>query len=67
MKYSPIVKELFYRLNRDFYTDKLWPGKMCQVKNGMPTVAMWVQAAIVCVLIFLVSFGGKEGLSFFRD
>lgn len=44
---------------------KLWPGKLATMKNGMPQYAMWVQAAIVCVMIALVSFGGNNMSKFF--
>ncbi|MFT5873666.1 MAG: amino acid transporter [Clostridium sp.] len=44
---------------------KLWPGKIAQMKNGMPQNAMWVQAAIVCVMIILVAFGGNNMKKFF--
>lgn len=44
---------------------KLWPGKMGEMKNGMPQNAMWIQAVIVCVMIFLVSFGGDSMSKFF--
>jgi len=45
---------------------KLWPGKMGQMKDGMPQNAMWVQAAIVCVMIVLVAFGGDNMAKFFN-
>lgn len=44
---------------------KLWPGKMGVIKDGMPFNAMWIQATVVCVMIFLVSFGGKSMSNFF--
>jgi amino acid transporter len=44
---------------------KLWPGKMGEMKNGMPQNAMWIQAVIVCVMIALVSFGGNSMSKFF--
>ncbi|MBZ9606741.1 glutamate/gamma-aminobutyrate family transporter YjeM [Clostridium estertheticum] len=44
---------------------KLWPGKMAEMKNGMPQRAMWIQATIVCVIIALVSFGGENMSGFF--
>ena len=44
---------------------KLWPGKMGVIKDGMPINAMWIQATIVCVMIFLVSFGGDSMSKFF--
>ena len=45
---------------------KLWPGKMAQMKNGMPQNAMWIQAIIVCVMIILVAFGGNNMTKFFK-
>jgi amino acid transporter len=45
---------------------KLWPGKMGELKDGMPLNAMWIQAAIVCVMILLVSFGGNSMTAFFN-
>ncbi|MBU3180269.1 glutamate/gamma-aminobutyrate family transporter YjeM [Clostridium psychrophilum] len=44
---------------------KLWPGKMAEMKNGMPQNAMWVQAAVVCVMIVLIAFGGSSMKKFF--
>lgn len=44
---------------------ELWPGKMGEIKNGMPINAMWIQAAIVCVMIAAVSFGGDNMSKFF--
>ena len=44
---------------------KLWPGKMGKMKNGMPQNAMWIQAALVCIMIALVSFGGNSMTKFF--
>lgn len=46
---------------------KLWPGKMGEMKNGMPQNAMWIQAAIVCILIFLVSVIGGDSMKKFID
>ncbi len=44
---------------------KLWPGKMGEIKDGMPINAMWIQAIIVCAMIFLVAFGGDSMSKFF--
>lgn len=45
---------------------ELWPGKIGEVnKDGMPVNAMWVQAIIVWVLMFLVAFGGDSMTKFF--
>ncbi|WP_298842854.1 glutamate/gamma-aminobutyrate family transporter YjeM [Clostridium sp.] len=46
---------------------KLWPGKMGEMKNGMPQNAMWIQATIVCILIFLVSVIGGDSMKKFID
>ncbi|MGH4140250.1 amino acid permease, partial [Clostridium sp.] len=45
---------------------KLWPGKMAEMKDGIPQNAMWVQAAIVCVMIVLIAFGGNSMAKFFK-
>lgn len=45
---------------------KIWPGKIGETKNGLPINALWVQAAIVCVMIALVSFGGSSMAVFFN-
>jgi len=45
---------------------KLWPGKISETKNGMPVYAMWIQAAIVCVIIALIAFGGSTMATFFN-
>ena len=44
---------------------KLWPGKMAEMKNGMPQNAMWIQAVVVCVMIILIAFGGSSMKAFF--
>jgi len=44
---------------------ELWPGKLGEIKDGMPINAMKVQAGIVIVMILLVSFGGKNAVEFF--
>ncbi|MBU3113256.1 glutamate/gamma-aminobutyrate family transporter YjeM [Clostridium lacusfryxellense] len=44
---------------------KLWPGRLAEMKNGMPQYAMWIQAAIVCIMIALISFGGETMSGFF--
>ena len=44
---------------------QVWPGKLGEIKNGMPINAMKVQAIIVVVMILLVSFGGKSASEFF--
>lgn len=44
---------------------ELWPGRMTEVENGVPKVAIWVQCVLVAVMIFLVSFGGDAAKVFF--
>ena len=44
---------------------QVWPGKLGEIKNGMPINAMKVQAIIVVAMILLVSFGGKSASEFF--
>ena len=45
---------------------ELWPKKMGIMKDGIPKNAMWIQASIVIVMIFLVSFGGDTAKEFFE-
>ncbi|PEQ95442.1 glutamate/gamma-aminobutyrate family transporter YjeM [Bacillus sp. AFS006103] len=44
----------------------LWPGKVGETKNGIPINAMWIQAAIVCLMIALIAFGGSTMAAFFN-
>ena len=58
--YSPL-KQLI-----DGTPKNLWPGKMGEIaEDGMPRNAMWIQCAIVCVMVLLVSFGGDTMQQFF--
>ncbi len=58
--YSPL-KQLI-----DGTEKELWPGKMGVIaEDGMPRNAMWIQCAIVCVMVLLVSFGGDTMQQFF--
>ena len=44
----------------------LWPGNMGVIaENGMPKNAMWIQCAIVSLMVLLVSFGGDSMQQFF--
>ena len=44
----------------------LWPEKMTKLnKHGIPEFAMWMQALLVCILIFLISFGGGQAKTFY--
>ncbi|WP_172189642.1 glutamate/gamma-aminobutyrate family transporter YjeM [Lentilactobacillus kribbianus] len=46
---------------------ELWPKRMTKLnKNGMPGFAMWIQAAVICVIIVLISFGGSEAQKFYQ-
>ncbi|KRQ87570.1 Inner membrane transporter YjeM [Caloramator mitchellensis] len=45
---------------------ELWPGRLGEVKDGMPTFAMWVQCAIVVVMIALIAIGGDSMAKFFE-
>lgn len=44
---------------------ELWPGKLAEIKDGMPKNAMWVQCVFVIAFIALVSFGGDAAAKFF--
>lgn len=58
--YSPLKQII------DGTPKELWPGKMGEItEDGMPKNAMWIQCAIVCVMILLVSFGGDTMQEFF--
>ncbi|MCR4830767.1 MAG: glutamate/gamma-aminobutyrate family transporter YjeM [Pseudobutyrivibrio sp.] len=58
--YSPL-KQLI-----DGTPKELWPGRVGEItEDGMPKNAMWVQCAIVCIMILLVSFGGDTMQQFF--
>ena len=58
--YSPLKQMI------DGTPKELWPGKMGVItEDGMPQNAMWIQCAIVCVMILLVSFGGDTMQQFF--
>ncbi len=43
----------------------LWPGRMTEVKNGVPTVAVWMQCVLISLIIALTSFGGDVAQVFF--
>lgn len=46
--------------------EKLWPGKMGEVKDGMPINAMWIQCAIVAFFIIILTVGGEGAAKFFE-
>lgn len=43
----------------------LWPGKMDEVKDGMPHGAMWIQCAVVIAFIIMLTIGGDVASKFF--
>ena len=58
--YSPLKQII------DGTPKELWPGKMGEIaEDGMPKNAMWIQCAIVCIMVLLVSFGGDTMQQFF--
>lgn len=58
--YSPIKS---FILGSD---KSLWPERMTKLnKAGMPAFAMWVQAIVVCLFIFFISFGGANASQFY--
>lgn len=60
MTYSPIKS---FILGSD---PRLWPAKVTKLNDaGMPAYAMWIQAVIVCIFIFFISFGGPAAGKFF--
>lgn len=60
--YSPI-KQLIEGTPKE-----IWPKKLTKLsKDGMPVIAMWVQCAIVVVIIALSAFAGSDGSSFLND
>lgn len=45
---------------------ELWPAKMTKLnKHGMPAFAMWIQAAFICIVVVLISFGGSGAQKFY--
>lgn len=45
---------------------RLWPSKMTKLNNRkMPAFAMWIQALIMSLIIFGVSFGGSSAQQFY--
>lgn len=59
--YTPI-KSFIMGSNPD-----LWPDRVTRLnQHGMPAFAMWIQAIIVSVIIFLVAFGGSAAASFYQ-
>ncbi len=60
--YSPI-KQLIEGTPKE-----IWPKKLTKLnKDGMPVVAMWVQCAIVIIIIASSAFAGSDGSSFLND
>lgn len=47
---------------------EIWPKKLTKLnKDGMPVIAMWVQCAIVVLIIASSAFAGSDGSSFLND
>lgn len=44
---------------------KLWPGRLADIKDGMPLNAMKAQCLIVISFILLITFGGEGASRFF--
>lgn len=44
---------------------KLWPGKLSEIKDGIPKNAIWVQCALIVFFIFILSIGGEGASKFF--
>ena len=45
----------------------LWPSKVTKLnKHGMPAYAMWIQAAVVIVLILVVDMGGNNAKALYN-
>ena len=59
LSYSPL-KTLIQGAPKD-----MWPGRLGELKDGMPKRAMWLQCTIVCIVLFVVSFGGDGADQFF--
>ena len=58
--YSPLKQII------DGTPKELWPGKISEIaEDGLPKNAMWIQCAIVCVMVILISFGGSTMKKFF--
>lgn len=59
--YSPI-KSFILGSNPD-----LWPKSLTKInEHGMPSNAMRLQAIVVCIIIFLVAFGGNAAQRFYQ-
>lgn len=55
LAYSPL-KSFILGTPKDF-----WPEKVTKLnKHGMPANAMWIQAAVVGIMIILIAFGGRN-------
>lgn len=60
MVYSPIKSFI------EGCDPRLLPKKLVEVnKHGMPARAMWIQAAIVSIIILFISFGGNAASQFY--
>ncbi|UDM31583.1 glutamate/gamma-aminobutyrate family transporter YjeM [Lentilactobacillus laojiaonis] len=60
LTYSPL-KSFIIGTPKEF-----WPKKMTKLNEaGMPAYAMWIQAAIVGIIVLLISFGGSGANQFY--
>jgi amino acid transporter len=44
---------------------ELWPGKLSEIKDGMPKNAMWIQCIFIVLFILILSLGGQGASKFF--
>ncbi|AYD40799.1 glutamate/gamma-aminobutyrate family transporter YjeM [Clostridium fermenticellae] len=44
---------------------ELWPGKLSEIKDGLPKNAMWVQCILIVFFMLIVSLGGQGASKFF--
>lgn len=61
MTYSPIKSFILGS------PKKLWPEKITRLNaKGMPATAMWIQCALISVVVFLIAFGGSGAQKFYQ-
>lgn len=61
MTYSPIKSFILGS------PKKLWPAKITKLnKKGMPATAMWIQCALICIVVLLIAFGGSGAQKFYQ-
>lgn len=44
---------------------RLWPGKLSEIKDGIPKNAMWIQCIFIVFFILILSLGGQGASKFF--